>query len=92
MTIIASPMLSCWALNDRPPTCAGTLIVKSFIEKIFADYPAKFIYIDPAVTNKRAIRCYEKAGFQFVKIANDGVTDCYIMKINNNTATEKSNA
>lgn len=59
----------------------GTLIVKSFVKKIFDDFKAKVILIDPATTNKRAIRCYEKAGFQFVKVANDGVTDCYVMKI-----------
>jgi RimJ/RimL family protein N-acetyltransferase len=59
----------------------GTEIVKLFAQKIFDDFSAKIIYIDPAVTNKRAIRCYEKAGFKFVRIANDGVTDCYVMKL-----------
>lgn len=61
----------------------GTKIVKKFVEKIFNEFNAKMILIDPAATNKRAIRCYEKAGFKFVKIANDGVTDCYVMQILN---------
>lgn len=59
----------------------GTKIVKEFAKKVFDDFEAKVILIDPAATNKRAIRCYEKAGFKFVKIANDGVTDCYVMQI-----------
>ena len=40
----------------------GTKIVKQFEKKIFDEFNAKTIYIDPSVTNKRAIRCYEKAG------------------------------
>lgn len=41
---------------------------------------AKKILIDPATPNKRAIRCYEKADFKFVKNANDGITACVIME------------
>lgn len=59
----------------------GTEIVKQFTDKIFKDFNAKIIYIDPTVTNKRAIRCYEKAGFKFSRIANDGITDCYVMEL-----------
>lgn len=59
----------------------GTQIVKLFAQKIFDEFPAKIIYIDPAITNKRAIRCYEKAGFKFTRTANDGICDCYIMKL-----------
>jgi aminoglycoside 6'-N-acetyltransferase len=59
----------------------GTQIVKLFAQKIFDEFQAKMIYIDPAVTNKRAIRCYEKAGFEFVKLANDGICDCYVMRL-----------
>lgn len=64
----------------------GTDIVNAFVEYIFDHFDAKIILIDPAITNKRAIRCYEKAGFQFVKEAFDGITNCYIMeKLNRNT-------
>lgn len=59
----------------------GTEIVKQFSQKVFNDFQAKKILIDPASTNKRAIRCYEKAGFEFVKLAHDGVTECYIMQL-----------
>jgi len=59
----------------------GTEIVKQFSQKIFDDFQAKKILIDPASTNKHAIRCYEKAGFEFVKLAHDGVTECYIMQL-----------
>ncbi len=59
----------------------GTEIVKAFIDYIFKHFQAKQVLIDPAVTNKRAIRCYEKAGFRFVRTAFDGITDCWIMKI-----------
>lgn len=63
----------------------GTQIVKQFAQSIFDEFNAKILYIDPSVSNKNAIRCYEKAGFQFVKIAYDGVCDGYVMK------REKSN-
>lgn len=59
----------------------GTEIVKQFAEKLFTEFKAKIIYIDPSLTNKRAIRCYEKAGFKFLKIANDGIVDCYVMQL-----------
>lgn len=59
----------------------GTQIVRSFIEYIFQHFQCQIILIDPAISNKRAIRCYEKAGFKFVKEEFDGVTNCYIMKI-----------
>ena len=57
----------------------GTTVVKTFKKYIFNRFDATKIYIDPASSNKRAIRCYEKAGFQFVKEQHDGVTACYIM-------------
>ena len=57
----------------------GTEIVKQFTKKLIDEFNAKKILIDPASTNKRAIRCYEKAGFKFVKNVHDGVTECTIM-------------
>ena len=59
----------------------GTEIVKTFISYVFKNFNAKIILIDPEVTNKRAIRCYEKAGFYFVKEAFDGVSNCHVMQI-----------
>jgi len=59
----------------------GTEIVKQFSQKVIRKFGAKKILIDPFPTNKRAIRCYEKAGFRFVKKAHDGVSDGYIMML-----------
>jgi aminoglycoside 6'-N-acetyltransferase len=58
----------------------GTEIVKRFSAKIMDELGAKKILIDPAITNKRAIRCYEKAGYRIIKYTNDGITDCCIME------------
>ncbi|MDX2165009.1 MAG: GNAT family N-acetyltransferase [Gammaproteobacteria bacterium] len=66
--------------EDKLNQGLGTKIVKQFTDFIFDRYKAKVILIDPASTNKRAIRCYEKAGFHFVKEAFDGVTMCTIMR------------
>lgn len=41
----------------------GTEIIKQFTKKLIHELNAKKILIDPAAKNKRAIRCYEKAGF-----------------------------
>ncbi len=61
----------------------GTEVVKVFSEKVFKEFKAKMILIDPAASNVRAIKCYEKAGFHFVRKAHDGVTECVVMgKIN----------
>jgi aminoglycoside 6'-N-acetyltransferase len=59
----------------------GTQIVKLFSELLFDRFTARKILIDPASTNKRAIRCYEKAGFQFVGKKFDGVTNCTVMML-----------
>ena len=58
----------------------GTEIVKKFTKKLMDKFNAKKILIDPANSNKRAIRCYEKAGFTIVKNAHDGITECTIMQ------------
>jgi len=57
----------------------GTQIVKAFSDYIFSHFKADKIYIDPAKDNQRAIRCYEKAGFKFVREAHDGITTCHVM-------------
>ncbi len=59
----------------------GTAIVRQFAQFIFDHFHANIIYIDPAKDNLRAIRCYEKAGFQFVREAFDGITMCCVMKM-----------
>jgi aminoglycoside 6'-N-acetyltransferase len=60
----------------------GTRAVKGFVEMILKNHHPKAIVVDPDPTNKRAIRCYEKAGFVFqeIKIGIDG-QEAYIMKM-----------
>lgn len=58
----------------------GTEIIKQFTQKLISEFKAKKILIDPAASNKRAIRCYEKCGYQIIRERNDGVTDCVIME------------
>jgi AacA4 family aminoglycoside N(6')-acetyltransferase len=45
----------------------GTHMVAALVERLFNDPTVTAIQIDPAPTNLRAIRCYEKAGFQQIK-------------------------
>jgi len=42
----------------------GTAMVRAFVEGLFADPAVTRIQTDPSPANGRAIRCYEKAGFE----------------------------
>ncbi len=44
----------------------GTAMVKAFVVRLLADPQVTHIQTDPDPRNKRAIRCYEKAGFKAV--------------------------
>jgi aminoglycoside 6'-N-acetyltransferase-1b len=44
----------------------GTLMVRSFVERLFDDRGVTRVQTDPSPANGRAIRCYEKAGFKRV--------------------------
>lgn len=44
----------------------GTAMVRAFVATLFADPAVTRVQTDPDPTNARAIRCYEKAGFQRV--------------------------
>ena len=41
----------------------GTAMVSTFVARLFADPTVTRVQTDPAPGNRRAIRCYEKAGF-----------------------------
>ena len=41
----------------------GTVMVRAFVARLFADPAVSRVQTDPAPENGRAIRCYEKAGF-----------------------------
>lgn len=45
----------------------GTAMVRALAERLFADPAVTRIPTDPHPANRRAIRCYEKAGFRAVK-------------------------
>ena len=42
----------------------GTRMIRAFVEQLLADPKVTRIQVDPAPTNARAIRCYEKVGFE----------------------------
>jgi AacA4 family aminoglycoside N(6')-acetyltransferase len=46
----------------------GTRLVGALTARLFEDPAVTRIQVDPAPTNARAIRCYEKAGFERVKL------------------------
>ncbi|MGP8651983.1 MULTISPECIES: AAC(6')-II family aminoglycoside 6'-N-acetyltransferase AacA35 [Gammaproteobacteria] len=41
----------------------GTELVRALVDRLFSDPTVTKIQTDPAPNNRRAIRCYEKAGF-----------------------------
>ena len=48
----------------------GTRMVRTFVERLFADPAVTKVQTDPDPRNARAIRCYEKAGFRRVRIVD----------------------
>ena len=42
----------------------GTAMVRAFVARLFADPAVTRVQTDPDPANRRAIRCYEKAGFR----------------------------
>jgi len=59
----------------------GTQTVKNLVDMLFSKYHASRIVIDPSAENRRAIRCYEKVGFNIIDEKHDGVTTCVIMEL-----------
>ncbi|WP_405098724.1 GNAT family N-acetyltransferase [Oceanobacillus sp. FSL H7-0719] len=49
----------------------GTEMIRIFIKNISHHKDVDIIILDPAVTNLRAIRCYEKCGFRKLKKINN---------------------
>lgn len=45
----------------------GTAMIRAFVAQLFADPAVTRIQTDPEPVNRRAIRCYEKAGFKAVR-------------------------
>lgn len=48
----------------------GTLMVRTFVERLFADPAVTKVQTDPDPRNARAIRSYEKAGFRRLRVVD----------------------
>lgn len=62
----------------------GTKAISMFIEMIIEEHQPTSIILDPSPDNKRAIRCYEKVGFQYYETrpgAEGGLA--YMMRLEN---------
>ena len=63
----------------------GTRVLRLLLAHLFDERGAQQIVMDPRVVNRRAIRCYEKAGFVKVKLLprherHEGeLCDCWLM-------------
>lgn len=68
----------------------GTKMISAFIQKLFSNLAIKKIITDVDPKNQRAIHCYEKAGFKFVKelMTPDGLA--YVMVKNKNNPNTKT--
>jgi aminoglycoside 6'-N-acetyltransferase len=67
--------------TDRLNQGVGTTAIKLFIEMIIAKHKPQHIILDPHPENKRAIRCYEKAGFVYhATELKDGGESAYMMQ------------
>ncbi|MFJ7935088.1 GNAT family N-acetyltransferase [Sporosarcina sp. NPDC096371] len=64
----------------------GTLLVRSMVKYLIEEIGADRIVMDPQTWNERAIRCYEKCGFEKVKLmqANEWhegeYRDCWLIE------------
>ncbi|MCU5173678.1 GNAT family N-acetyltransferase [Bacillus paranthracis] len=58
----------------------GTEITKYFISKSFLDPDIEAVLLQVREDNKRAIRCYEKAGFEKVKLYVENEVKVYEMR------------
>ena len=58
----------------------GSKIIIQFSNWLLIKPEVKKLVIDPSISNKRAIHCYEKGGFKYVRTAKDKVDEHYIME------------
>jgi aminoglycoside 6'-N-acetyltransferase len=64
----------------------GTAAIQMFVEIIIRERKPTSIILDPSPENKRAIRCYEKAGFKYyeTKEGEEGGL-AYMMRLEDNS-------
>jgi AacA4 family aminoglycoside N(6')-acetyltransferase len=58
------------AHSDQLGRGLGSAMVRAFVQRLFSDPAVTRIQTDPSPENRRAIRCYEKAGFHAVGEVN----------------------
>ena len=59
----------------------GTELVKNFTDMLLNEKGAARVVVDPSPDNHRAIGCYKKAGYQFIRSAKDNFgRPIYIME------------
>ncbi len=63
----------------------GTKIIAAFVRKLFEDPAVKKIILDVSPKNVKAIHCYEKVGFVFVKEIDTPDGHALMMEIKRNT-------
>jgi len=68
-------------LAEQMPPGTGTIVVREFCRQLFLRTEVERIVLDPAVENKRAIRCYEKVGFRPLFTERDRVCECQVMQL-----------
>lgn len=66
----------------------GTAVLSEFVRRLEA-LGYETILIDPDPKNKRAVRSYEKAGFEYVKAFNKNTEDCMILQYKPNSSDER---
>ena len=59
----------------------GTAMIRAFCEQLFSDPTVTAIQLDPDPVNARAIRCYEKAGFQPIGLVETPDGTAYLMRL-----------
>lgn len=59
----------------------GTKMMNLAIQRCFSNPEVTAILIDPLVSNKAAIRFYERIGFEFVEYRTFGEDECYVMSL-----------
>lgn len=68
----------------------GTMMVREFVDQLFADPAVTRVQTDPSPGNHRAIRCYEKAGFRAVREIDTPDGRALLMVVERSERTERT--
>lgn len=58
----------------------GTQIMRQALDRCYADARVAAVLVDPLASNVRAIRFYERMGFEVVERRRFGSDDCFVMR------------